>query len=257
MVDSWAQYDEVVAGLPRYRWLFRGHAEASWAPETSLYRAFENSYKIKVETGRVRKFARAKHERYLVQRFKRSAHLYLRVVPDTQADPLEWLAVMQHHGAPTRLLDVTFSPSIAAYFAMEQGYGDSAVFAFDHTKLVPRGSNLEELRGRLFAKRDRSLEDSFVMSYSPKQTTDRLLAQQGAFLVPSELSESLTEVIQKQRAGKKCLKIVIPARLRYEGVARLREMNLTSTSLFPGIDGFCRSLRFQLLETVQMQARRP
>jgi hypothetical protein len=53
--------------------------------------------------------------------------------------------------------------------------------------------------------------------------------------------------------GEGCRKFVIPARLRYEGVERLRRMNITTSSLFPGLDGFCRSLRFQVLEPVKRQ----
>ena len=36
------------------------------------------------------------------------------------ANRLEWLALMQHYGTPTRLLDFTRSPYVACYFALEE-----------------------------------------------------------------------------------------------------------------------------------------
>lgn len=38
------------------------------------------------------------------------------------------------------------------------------------------------------------------------------------------------------------LKIVLPASVRREGISRLNAMNITRTSLFPGLDGLARSL---------------
>src|SRR5216684_1282684 len=53
----------------------------------------------------------------IVREFMRRAHHYL---PDVPGDDnwFEWLALMQHHGAPTRLLDWTYSPSVAVHFAL-------------------------------------------------------------------------------------------------------------------------------------------
>src|SRR5262249_28640680 len=53
----------------------------------------------------------------VVREFMRRAHHYL---PDVPRDDnwFEWLALMQHHGAPTRLLDWTYSLSVALHFAL-------------------------------------------------------------------------------------------------------------------------------------------
>jgi len=48
-------------------------------------------------------------------------------------------------------------------------------------------------------------------------------------------------------------KFIIPASLRLEGVRRLRNMNITAASLFPGLDGFSRSLKDQVETYSQMK----
>lgn len=45
------------------------------------------------------------------------------------ADTFQWLALMQHHGAPTRLLDFTWSPFVSAFFALERATKDAAIWA--------------------------------------------------------------------------------------------------------------------------------
>jgi len=251
-ISTWDEYDSLVGTLPQNQWLYRGHHDASWWPKTSLYRAFEDALPIiEHKTGSIRMFARNEHERLLIDRFKRSAHLYRSTLPKPD-ELLEWLAIMQHYGAPTRLLDVTISPYIAVYFALEQGNGDCVVFAFDHVLLRPKGGDPTTLQQRVF-KNLRGPE-SFVVAFRPRMTTERLLAQQGAFLVPSNNYESIAEIVHSLGVGESaCKKIILKANLRLDGIERLRRMNLTSTALFPGIEGFCRSLRFQIFEKTKTQ----
>jgi len=99
------------------RWAFRGQLSSKWNLHSSLDRAVEVTGK-----GPTSSFTthtdRAVTEDRLLFRFKQQAHRYLQYLPDDE-DLISWLALMQHHGVPTRLLDWTRSPYVAAYFAFE------------------------------------------------------------------------------------------------------------------------------------------
>ncbi|PKN91224.1 MAG: hypothetical protein CVU44_20125 [Chloroflexi bacterium HGW-Chloroflexi-6] len=145
---SWERFDQVINSMKHREWLFRGQSNAGWVLQTSLDRMFTDIQPI-IENakGKVRKFAEGDHEKLLIKKFKSNANLYLPFMPDNEKT-LEWLAIMQHYGAPTRLLDVTLSPHIAAYFALESGSDDCSIYAFHQTAI--KNANFENLKAATY-----------------------------------------------------------------------------------------------------------
>ncbi|MFC2023948.1 FRG domain-containing protein, partial [Chloroflexota bacterium] len=126
VIDSWENFQKLVTG-PTYRsWAFRGHERSEWSLYSTLSRRF-------IDFG-VHKEAWAHQEDRIFRIFCRKAHLFLKHVPKKDR-AFEWLSIMQNHGAPTRLLDFTWSPFVAAFFALEKAETDSAVWAVNFAKL--------------------------------------------------------------------------------------------------------------------------
>src|SRR4051794_12568425 len=102
------RWDELLEELePLKGWLFRGHASANWRLRSTLERRTPpggNPVETEVD---------------IFREFQRSAHNYVDAtkIPTTPGD---WMALMHHFGAPTRLVEFTASPFVAAYFAFEE-----------------------------------------------------------------------------------------------------------------------------------------
>ncbi len=92
----------------RESWIFRGQGDASWHLESLLYRYFgsigDGADIRAIETNAIAAFKRGTYDLQLCQRL----------------NGVNILAVMQHYGSATRLLDFTYAPLTALFFAIEQ-----------------------------------------------------------------------------------------------------------------------------------------
>jgi|ERR1019366_1382333 hypothetical protein len=109
-IEKWADFIGRFTVPPKGKWLFRG-VLSDWKFKPSLERVCEDWGVLPTERPLV--------EKRLLREFKRAYPPRAEIPAPRHSDDLAWLALMQHYGAPTRLLDWTFSPFIAAFFALD------------------------------------------------------------------------------------------------------------------------------------------
>lgn len=164
---------------------------------------------------------------------------------------------MQHHGAPTRLLDFTWSPYVAAFFALERATEDAAIWAvnlpllWDISVRQPiDGVSVEEADPRdakAFRKYFLPNKHAFVWQGDPFRMPQRVVAQSGTFLVTSHLGMTVEAILDRYPGkGELLVKFELPtAKLRAVAMSSLYDMNITQATLFPGLDGLARSMAYE------------
>jgi hypothetical protein len=227
-VRSWDEYSRKV---DLYKgWAFRGHADSAWRLMSTLGR-YLNAY--------VKREFWASQEERIMRIFQRKGHLFLTHIPE-RSDTFQWLALMQHHGSPTRLLDFTWSPYVAAFFALERTTTQGAVWAVNPKKLVNVTERLNKfLEGSLNGAI--GIGEPFVMN-------TRLIAQSGTFVVTRDEGFAIEAIVAAYADPEDTLvKFELPADLvRPLGMRALYMMNITNATLFPDLDGLARSLAYEL-----------
>jgi len=169
-------------------------------------------------------------------------------------DPLEYgalLALAQHHGYPTPLLDWTYSPYVAAYFAYADVPKDAVdgyirIFIFDVDEWVHKIDYVSKINKNDF----KSLIhlDFTLPSFSYLEPlsigNNRMLPQQSVSMFSS--SDDIEGYIKNRGKETKheYLKIYdLPVKDRTKVIRELDYMGITAATLFPGLDGVCTALK--------------
>jgi FRG domain len=234
--DTWKQE----LGLHRSDFAFRGRDDGRDDLATSLARLGGDAATL---------------ERHLFRNFRKYAGL--EAVPADS--PWNWLALGQHHGLPTRLLDWTNSPYVALHFATSHTHEfdrDGGVWMVDYVRaheLAPdvlrdclerEGAVLftTEMLASVAAAPEElpELGDDFVVFFEPPSFDQRIVNQYALFSLLSRPDASMDEWLD--RHPELVRRIVVPAELKWEVRDKLDQANVTERVLFPGLDGLTRAL---------------
>lgn len=194
-------------------------------------------------------------EAHILRNFARYARAYLPALPEND---WETLVIARHYGVPTRLLDWSYSPLVAAHFATRAAVPghDAAVWRLDWQRLH-RAFGLPEIallsddllglagEGRTFTPWDLFAGEGprLACMFEPPSLDARIVAQAATFTICSDASQTLEDFLAEAGLEEALMKFVVPAGL----VGFLRDQldlaGVEERHLFPDLDGVAASIR--------------
>lgn len=224
--------------------IFRGQANSDWDLIPGVFRG-----------------AAEEAEYTYVQRFMHAAPSRYTNCPPLD-DKASWLALMQHYGLPTRLLDWTCSIFCAAFFAAwssetpTNAATDGAVWALDLMRVNERTSGRRSMCGlHEFAAAPQDtrqfhlLNDAFcgakqstvpLYAVVPAPEVDlRILVQQGMFTIHN----THIPLNKQNNSDEFCLKFVVPSESKQQVLDELSSIGIDASSLFPDLQHLARHIR--------------
>lgn len=226
-VGNWDDFKRFVLDLPQNRYIFRGQPNRKRL-RTSFHRT---------ERKNINKYLTNDIPDVHRNLSARTRHLFLLEDPKQNA---AFLNLLQHHGYPTPLLDWTYSPFVAAFFA----------FRRFHKSENNEYSRIFMLDKEAWAHNHRSV--SSVFSPFPHVSLVETLGINNDRMIPQQAVSLFTNIddiedyilFREQQVRISYLKVFDFHFSQKEKILReLNVMGITSGSLFPGLDGACEELK--------------
>lgn len=237
-----------VIGRRRDTGVYRGSSNAKYPLLTSLDRL----------GGANAAHRKSDLEEHILRNFIRYSRPYLGTEP---VNDWEQLVSAQHHGVPTRLLDWTYSPLIAAFFATRPSDDgderDRAVWRLDwkrvHEKFELPGlslliADLQAIFGKdgeftPWTLMRKGARHEFAALLEPPSLDERIVTQAAVFTLCTDKTRPFDDFLEKHGLGDALRKFVIPN----SEVARLRDqldiVGMDERRLFPDLDGVAAAIR--------------
>lgn len=231
-VKSWKEYINLIdTDFSSSDWIFRGQGDANWPLETTLERS-----------------GAGPSEPTMILNYKRASRIFIpqEEIPEKD-NTLEWLSLMQHYGVPTRYLDFTASPFVAAFFAYENLTDkDVAIWVIDHETLtntfiddLKKDYSDSDLEADYYGITNRDLTENKINKIIPvliENFNRRSFFQQSIFLSSGNAIEPFMELLENTKV--KVVKIVLPYKDQLHAMYNLNRMTINRATLFPDIEGY-------------------
>ena len=202
--------------------LFRGQRNADWKLLSGIGRRVDSFKHVADPLGKL-----LREEKYSIDIFEKEAAAHVEI---KKVDAWELLALAQHHGLPTRLLDWTHNPLVALFFAVcDDDDGDGAVFAIDAGE-VPDVRDAGVLNSNPL-----SLTESH--QFVPPRFDRRIASQESVFILCGNPTEEFST--------PRMTKAILPGPLKRDLRMRLDRVGISRKTLFPSLDGVASSIRYR------------
>lgn len=226
----------------RSPYVFRGVFDAEADLSTSLQRLGQGHKDLR------------KLERNLLRNFRKYAHAQRTIGQSSW----NWLALAQHHGLPTRLLDWSYSPLVSLHFATEDMSNEElegVVWCVNHNaslKYLPRelreiaeSSGAAAFTPEMLDEALPSLKDltkpkekDFLLFLEPPTLHPRIESQFALFSMMSDPTLHMDQWLESKPGLAR--KVIIPAELKWEVRDKLDQSGINERVLYPGLDGLAR-----------------
>ena len=226
---TWEEYKNIVSKFTDKNYIYRGQRK-TWRLRTSFHRhgRYDLTRFLTLDIPKLHKNLSAK-----------TKHVFNLEIPSENG---AFFNLVQHHGYPTPLLDWTYSPYVAAYFAFQNlpknitsKYGKVRILIFDKELWESHWQQLQVLN-----------------SAGLHLSTSEFLAIENDRLVPQQAVTTITNIddiegyVKEKEQVNNCQylrAIDIDASERNIVLKELAYMGITAGSLFPGLDGACKELK--------------
>lgn len=177
-------------------------------------------------------------EKLILEEFKRGSYPLTEFKPENRWDIL---ALAQHHGLPTRLLDWSYSALVALWFAVcNPSENNENGIVWILAGEVKNFINDEDIESK------DPLTNDTIRIFRSKVVSRRISAQSGLFTIHKiGTNETIAPFEDDKEYKEKLTKVTIHPS-SFAGIRKqLHILGVNSSTIFPDIDGFCKHLEWR------------